>query len=235
MSRLGPEYAIPAACRGSAHPAWLRWIADRLRLSPIDRFLDAGAGLGGPSAWLSRTYLPGLVPVLAEPMIGACQAARTMFSLETVSAWSQSLPFPDGTFDAAWCLGVLCTTAEKSGLLNELRRVLTRQGRLGLLVLVQAAAELTDAPEGNDFPTDASLLTGLAAAGFTVSDRIEAGKIDTADDQWQRKVSRIDEVLAERYGDRPDWRLAQEQERRIARLLERGDLQTWLITARVST
>ena len=33
----------------------------------------------------------------------------------SVVALSQALPFADGAFDAAWCLGVLCTTADKAG------------------------------------------------------------------------------------------------------------------------
>jgi SAM-dependent methyltransferase len=231
VNRLGPEYAIPAACRGSAHPAWLTWIADRLRLDPKERFLDAGAGLGGPSAWLSREYLPGLLPVLAEPMMGACQSAVAMFRLPTVGAWSQALPFADATFDAAWCLGVLCTTSDKSGLLDELRRVLKSRGRLGLLVLVQVSPELADAPEGNAFPSQESLLADLSAAGFAVDDRVEVGAVKTADDEWQRRVARVEEALAERYGDRPGWQLAHEQEFRIGRLLRHKDLETQLLTA----
>jgi SAM-dependent methyltransferase len=233
VSRLGPDYAIPAACRGSAHPAWLSWIAERLGVRPNDRFLDAGAGLGGPSAWLSQEYLPGIVPVLAEPMLGACTSARRLFELPTVCSWSQALPFADEAFDAAWCLGVLCTTTDKSALLKELHRVLRRGGRLGLLVLVQVSTELADAPEGNDFPDRASLLTALAQAGFSLDDAIEAGTMPTADDEWQRRVKRVDDAVANRFGDQPDWQTAHEQDRRIGRLLESGDLQTWLIVARV--
>ena len=167
-------------------------------------------------------------------MIGACQAGRELFGLPTVGAWSQALPFVDATFDSAWCLGVLCTTTDKSGVLDELRRVLTTQGRLGLLVLVQVSPELADAPEGNDFPTEARLLADLSAAGFVVDDRVEVGAIKTADDEWQRRVAEVEQALAGRYGDRPGWQLAHEQERRIGRLLDQGDLETWLLTAHAS-
>jgi hypothetical protein len=43
VSRLGAEYAIPAACRGSANPAWLSWIADRLRIASSTPALDSAA------------------------------------------------------------------------------------------------------------------------------------------------------------------------------------------------
>jgi SAM-dependent methyltransferase len=167
-------------------------------------------------------------------MIGACQAARAMFGFPTVGAWSQQLPFADATFDAAWCLGVLCTTTDKSGLLHEIRRVLAGRGRLGLLVLVQLSPELTDAPEGNDFPTGDRLLAELAAAGFTVDERTGAGAIKTTDDDWERRVAEVEQALADRYGDRPGWQLAHEQELRIGRLLRQKDLETWLLTAHVS-
>lgn len=230
VNRLGPDYAIPAACRGSANPAWLTWIADRLSVSANDRFLDSGAGLGGPAAWLCQHV--GLRPILAEPMIGACTAARRMFNLPTVTAWSQALPFSDRAFDVAWCLGVLCTTSDKAGLLSELRRVLNNQGRLGLLVLVQVSAELPVAPEGNDFPNETSLLADLNAAGFIVDNRIEAGAVAGTDDDWHDKVAKVERILEVRYADRSDWQIAKEQEDRIGRLLRDGRLQTWLITAR---
>jgi SAM-dependent methyltransferase len=230
VTALGPDYAIPAACRGSAHPAWLTWIAVRLAVDADDRFLDCGAGLGGPAAWLSQRV--GREPVLAEPMIKACEAARRLFKLPIVAAWSQALPFHDGAFDAAWCLGVLCTTTEKTELLHELRRVLRDQGRLGLLVLVRISAELPEPPEGNDFPTETSLLADLTAAGFVVDEQIEAGAIEGADEDWHRKAAEVEQILEDRYGGRPAWQLARDQENRIGRLLRDGHLQTWLITAR---
>lgn len=230
VTALGSDYAIPAACRGSAHPAWLTWIAVGLAVDSGDRFLDCGAGLGGPAAWLSQHV--GSKPVLAEPMIKACEAARRLFNLPIVTAWSQALPFPDGAFDAAWCLGVLCTTTEKTELLDELRRVLRDQGRLGLLVLVRISTELPEPPEGNDFPTEMSLLANLTAAGFVVDGQIEANALGVADEDWRRKSARVERILEERYGGRPAWQLAKDQEDRIGRLLRDGHLQTRLITAR---
>ena len=227
---LGPEYAIPAACRGSGEASWLEWLADGLQLEPTDRFLDAGAGLGGPSAWLREQR--GLAPVLAEPMIGACLGSARLFGLPTVAAWSEALPFGDDTFDAGWLLGVLCTTHDKVDLLSELRRVLKPNGRLGLLVLVQVASELRDAPEGNEFPTATSLPPNLRDAGFVIDAQVDVARLPPADTQWQPRMERVEEALEERYGARSAWQTAQEQAKRIGRLLREGQLETWLLVTR---
>jgi SAM-dependent methyltransferase len=144
---LGPEHAIPAGCRGSGSEGALRWLADRLGLRPDTRLLDAGAGVGGPAGWLAVER--GLRPVCAEPMAAAVRAGRRLFGLPSVIAVSQYLPFADASFDAAWCLGVLCTTSDKAGLLAELRRVLTPGARLGLLVFVADGPLPPPLPEGN--------------------------------------------------------------------------------------
>jgi SAM-dependent methyltransferase len=228
---LGPEYAIPAACRGSGDASWLEWIADGLQLEANERFLDAGAGLGGPAAWLREQR--GLTPTLAEPMEGACAGALGLFGMPTVAAWSEALPFGNETFDAAWLLGVLCTTRDKVDLLRELRRVLTLDGRLGLLVLVQVADELVAAPEGNEFPTATTLPRDLRAAGFVIDSQIEVSALPPAGDGWQRRVQRVEDTLQQRYGAREAWQTAQQQADRIGRLLREGQLETWLLTTHV--
>jgi ubiquinone/menaquinone biosynthesis C-methylase UbiE len=63
-------------------------------------------------------------------MAAASRAGRRLFGLPSVVALGQALPFRDGAFDAAWCLGVLCTTSDKAGALAELRRVLRPGGEL---------------------------------------------------------------------------------------------------------
>ena len=228
----GCDCAIPAACRGSGSPAWLSWLADGLNVHADERFLDAGAGLGGPAAWLREQR--GVAPVLAEPMEGACGSARRLFGLPTVAGWSEALPFRGGTFDAAWLLGVLCTTTEKRSLLRELRRVLTPDGRLGLLVLVQMAEELADPPEGNEFPTRQSLRLDLAAAGFRIQTQINTSQLPEADEVWQQRVADVEASLAKRYAGRAAWETAQAQVGRISRLLHDGAIETWLIQARAA-
>ena len=45
---LGPDYFLPAGCRGSGRPAALRWLIDRLEITAADRMLDCGAGSRRP-------------------------------------------------------------------------------------------------------------------------------------------------------------------------------------------
>ena len=222
---LGPEFAVPAACRGSGSEGALRWLADRLDVPAGGRFLDAGSGVGGPAGWLAGES--GLRPVCAEPMAEAAGAGARLFGLPSVAALSQALPFADGIFDAAWCLGVLCTTSDKPGALAELRRVLGDGRRLGLLVFVADAPLPPPLPEGNEFPSERELLELLAAAGFDVR---HTGEADLGDSppEWAERADAVEAVITRRHGDHPAFRAAEEQSRRVGRLLADGALRAWL-------
>ena len=222
---LGPEYAVPAGCRGSGSQGALRWLADRLDLAPGARFLDVGAGVGGPAGWLAAER--GLRPVCAEPMRGAARAGARLFGLPAVAAVSQRLPFADGAFDAGWCLGVLCTTSDKAGALTELRRVLRDGDRLGLLVFVADAPLPPPLPEGNEFPTEPELRERLAAAGFTVEASADAD-LDDSSPEWSERADAVQAEIARRHGADPAFRAAEEQSRRVGRLLSGGALRGWL-------
>ncbi|MGY1635590.1 class I SAM-dependent methyltransferase [Geodermatophilus sp. SYSU D00742] len=222
---LGPEYAIPAGCRGSGSEGALRWLADRLDLTPGSRVLDDGAGVGGPAGWLAAER--GVRAVCAEPMHAAAGASARLFGLPSVTALAQRLPFADGTFDAAWCLGVLCTTSDKAEALAELRRVLRDGGRLGLLVFVADRPLPPPLPEGNEFPTEAELLDLLEAAGLRPAETATADLGDSPD-EWSRRADAVDDEVARRHGADPRWTEAQEQSRRVGRLLSDGALRAWL-------
>lgn len=228
VEALGPEFAVPAGCRGSGSEAALRWLADALAVQPGDRVLDAGAGVGGPAGWLAAER--GVRPVCVEPMAEAVRAGRALFGLPSLVAVSQSLPLADDGFDVAWCLGVLCTTEQKTELLAELRRVLVPAGRLGLLVFVAERDLPPPLPDGNSFPTRAELDELLAAAGFEVTARGEADLSDSPP-QWQQRADEVDAEVQRRHGDDPRWADAQEQAGRVGRLLGSGALRPQLLTA----
>ena len=222
---LGPEYAVPAACRGTGSEGALRWLADRLELGPATRMLDSGAGVGGPAGWLAAEH--GLTPVCAEPMAAAVRASRRLFGLPSVVALGQQLPFAHAAFDAAWCLGVLCTTSDKAGALAELRRVLRRGARLGLLVFVADEPLPPPLPEGNEFPSEAELRGLLTGAGFVLG---ETGAADLGDSpkEWTERADAVEAEVARRHGDDPTFEQAQENSRRVGRLLADGALRAWL-------
>jgi SAM-dependent methyltransferase len=225
---LGPEHAVPAGCRGSGSEGALRWLADALAISAGQRVLDSGAGVGGPAGWLAATR--GVRPVCAEPMAEAVHASRSLFGLPSVVALSQGLPFRDAVFDAAWCLGVVCTTEQKAELLGELRRVLVPGGRLGLLVFTAVGPLRPPLPEGNSFPTPDELDELLAGAGFTVTATATADLSDSPED-WQQRADAVDAEVERRHGDDPRWTEAQEQSRRVGRLIGDGVLEPRLIAA----
>ena len=227
---LGPEHAVPAGCRGSGSEGALRWLADRLALTPDSRVLDDGAGVGGPAGWLAAER--GVRAVCAEPMHAAARAAHRLFGLPSVAAVAQGLPFADRSFDAAWCLGVLCTTSDKAGVLSELRRVLRDGARLGLLVFVADRPLPPPLPEGNDFTREDEVRELLAAAGLGL---LETAVADLGDSppEWSERADAVDAEVERRHGDDPRWAQAQEQSRRVGRLLAEGALRPWLGVAGV--
>jgi len=225
---LGAEHAVPAGCRGSGSEGALRWLADALDVGPGDRVLDSGAGVGGPAGWLTAER--GVRPVCAEPMAAAVHAGRELFGLPSVVALAQALPFADGSFTAAWCLGVLCTTGEKPALLAELRRVLVDGGRLGLLVFVADGPLPGPPPEGNSFPSSGELAQLLTDAGFTITGSADADLADSSP-EWQERADAVDAEVQRRHGDDPRWAEAEEQSGRVGRLLGSGSLRPRLLSA----
>lgn len=68
---LGPDYYVPAACRG----------------------------VGGPAAFAHDRA--GVRPLLAEPERGACRSAERLFDLPVIRCEATALPFPADSFDVA--------------------------------------------------------------------------------------------------------------------------------------
>ncbi len=217
VRELGPEFAIPAGCRGSGSPSDLAWFAEALQIGPDARVVDVGSGVGGPAAWLADHFGPQ--PVCVEPMPGAAAAGRRLFGLPTVVAGAEALPLRSGAFDAVECLGVLCTVPrpQRPAVLRELRRVLRAPddqgpgGDLGLLVFVARGIEAGETlpgplPEGNDFPTEDAVTALLDEAGFTVVQSMESDGLAQAPVAWQERADAVDELLARRHGDDPRWR-----------------------------
>jgi SAM-dependent methyltransferase len=224
---LGAEYYIPAGCRGSGNPAALAWLSDRLALSAPDRVLDAGAGVGGPAAYLAdRT---GIVPVLVEPEAGACRAAARLFNLPVLQADATALPLARASFDAIACLGVLCTTNDQPALLAELRRVLKPTGRLGMLVFTATETFSGEQPEGNTFASSAQLYAMVADAGLRVHASAANAGFGPEPEQWQRQLAVIDAELDRRHAGQVLWQIAQRQSTIFGQLLASEQIEGTLL------
>ncbi|NPC97827.1 methyltransferase domain-containing protein [Nocardioides sp. zg-DK7169] len=217
---LGPDHALPAACRGSGSPGALDWLAEAMGVSAGTHLLDSGAGVGGPAAYLARTR--GARPVLAEPMVGACRAARRLFGSPVVAADGARLPFGAGTFDSAWSLGVLCTLEDKRSYLRELARVVRDGGAVGLLVYTRTVEELPDQPEGNWFPSRAELVADLEACALSVLDEVPLADVPGTPEDWQRAADAVEAEVERVHGEDPRWARAAEQEETIGSLIEDG-------------
>jgi SAM-dependent methyltransferase len=226
---LGPDHRLPAGCRGSGSPASLRWFLERLRVTRTDRMLDCGAGVGGPAAFARQEV--GVVPVLTDPAAGACRAAARLFGFPTVQAGSE-LPFASGSLDVVWSLGVLCTVPDQPQLLRELRRVLTPQGRLGMLVFVAAAPPLSDQPSGNNFPTEQGLRAMLEEAQLRVENSASSADFLSTPTLWEQRVGEVEAELERRHGEDQVWRTAAQQSALIGRLLADQELTGTMVVAR---
>ena len=224
---LGSAYRIPAACRGSGSPAALDWLINQLALSSGETLLDCGAGVGGPAGYAVKQR--SVRPVLMEPEAGACRAARRLFGYPVVQAVASAVPFGDQSFDAAWSLGVLCTTSLQLELLSELRRVVRAPGRIGLLVMVAATPVLDEQPDGNHFPTKQSLVDLVEKADLRIEAWDDTTGMRPPPQGWQRRDETVNEALSARHGHEPAWQVAKRQSKIISRLIADSQLSTELL------
>ncbi|GAA3206999.1 class I SAM-dependent methyltransferase [Actinocorallia longicatena] len=227
VERLGERYAIPAACRGSASPAALAWLAEACELAAGDLLLDVGAGVGGPAAWAASRF--GVRPVLVEPMPSACRAASRLFGLPVVRAEGTRIPLRDRSADAVWCLGVLCTVRDKAAMLREFHRVLKPGASLGLLVIVARGSWVGPVPEGNHFPTRRELAALLDGAGFDLVEQVEAPSGVPL--SWSRRSARVAAAVAARHSAEPAHRMAEGQGDIFGRLFASRQIATHLVHA----
>lgn len=230
VEELGEDHAVPAACRGSGSPAALDWLATSMGLERGLRLLDSGAGVGGPAEYVAREH--HVRPTMAEPMEGACRAARHLFDHPVVVADGLRLPFPDATFDAAWSLGVLCTIEEKRAYWAELRRCVVPRGAIGQLIYTRTVDVLPDQPDGNHFPTRDEVLEDLQATDLTLVDQILLADVPGVPETWKAAAGRVADVIERDHRDDQRWQRAQSQHDTIARLIAQELVVGVLISCR---
>jgi SAM-dependent methyltransferase len=219
---LGTDYHIPAACRGSGSPRALDWLIDRMDLAAGQVLLDSGAGVGGPAAYAAQQN--SVRPFLVEPEFGACRAARRLFNFPVVCGLGSALPMADLSVDAAWSLGVLCTTADQVALLQELRRTVRTGGPIGLLVFVAHRPIAGDRLPDNHFPTSDGLAELIGEASLEVDARHSTVDLPAIPSAWMKREAAVNDALNDRHRHTRAWQLAQEQSDAIGDLLDDGTL-----------
>jgi ubiquinone/menaquinone biosynthesis C-methylase UbiE len=206
------------------------WLVEHMALQPGLTLLDSGAGVGGPAAYAAQSR--GVLPVLIDPEMGACRAARRLFDLPVMQASGSALPVRDATFDAAWALGVVCTTSDQFVLLDELRRVVRPGGRIGLLVFVAHRVIPRDELPDNNFPTIDRLGELVREARLEIEHRLSTADLPPTPQAWSDREETVDSALAKRFGRTRVWQLAERQSSTIGRLLGDGTLSGELLVLR---
>jgi SAM-dependent methyltransferase len=191
---------------------------------------DVGGGMGGPAAFAAEHFK--VRPVVLEPMTAACQAASDLFDMPALASDGGRLPLADSSADAVWCLGVLCTTPDKAGLVGEIARVLKPGATLGLLAFTSDQPRPEGAPEGNEFPSEAELPGLLGRFGLEVTGTIAADDLsDPADEAWRTRAEEAEALVGKLHAGEPEFEEAQEQARRIGKLLKDGVVRGTLLGA----
>ncbi|MEO6955729.1 MAG: methyltransferase domain-containing protein [Antricoccus sp.] len=227
-AELDPACRIPAGCRGSGGPGAMRWLLDHLGPEPGQVFLDCGGGMGGPAAFVAHEM--GVRPLLTDPELDACAAARSLFGLAALRAGTR-LPVATGAITVGWSLGVLSTVNDQPAFLAEIRRVLRPDARFGLLVY--CAADSTNfsvkPPDGNNFPTARALADLLDQACLQVRHSAWIDDFAAFPPDWEKTVADVQSRLERRHGDDVRWQQAQEQSSRMGALLEADEVRGHLL------
>jgi ubiquinone/menaquinone biosynthesis C-methylase UbiE len=145
-------------------PLTARRLRDVLEPRPGERMLELGPGVGIYSLPVAAALQPGgtleALDVQPEMLATLTRRARAagVANVVTVEGDAQRLPYPDGSFDAAYLIGVLGEVPDPAAALRELRRVLKPGGRLVL------GEMLVGDPDAVRLP---ALREMAARAGFT--------------------------------------------------------------------
>jgi SAM-dependent methyltransferase len=148
-------------------------------LTPGQRVLDIGCGLGGPARTVAAEF--GCRVTGLEIVSEFCQAGAMLNDwvgltgqVDILEADMRDMPFAAEEFDQAMSLHTLMNVEDKAGLLAEIHRVLKPTG--GLLVYEVCGGDDSDlhypvpwagGPEISFMVTEADLKDQILAAGFT--------------------------------------------------------------------
>lgn len=182
---------IAAACRGSGDPGLLAWVAESLELTPGQRLVDVGGGLGGPAAWLTDRY--GVTATVVDPSVASVRGAATLFDLPGTAAVGATLPFRPHSFDAGCCLAVLSTVPDPAAVLDALAAVVRPGGSVAVAAYCATGPD-TVTGGGSTFRTWPVVAGLLAGAGLRVVAHHDT-TFGAPPPRWQSVQSRIDEHL----------------------------------------
>ncbi len=127
-------------------------LARHAKVSPGDRVLDAGCGVGGSSIWLAENRdanVVGIAPVQSQ-LINAKKSIHkrgVTDKVHVVRADYSNTCFPDQCFDVVWAMESLCHAPSKEKVYKEFYRILKPGGRLVIAEYMRTARPLDETRE----------------------------------------------------------------------------------------
>jgi ubiquinone/menaquinone biosynthesis C-methylase UbiE len=189
---------------------WAPILIELAHPKPDDRVIDIACGTGIVARIAAARVGRGGAVVGVDLNPGMLNVARSLKTTEGAASvqWREAsadrLPFPDGSFDIAYCQLGLQFFADRPAALREMRRVLSTGGALGLMVWCgiqespgfEALAEIL---ERNVSPAAATIMR----APFGLSDANELSRLVAAagfrDITIQQRVGAVEFASVERF------------------------------------
>ena len=155
-------------------------LADLVKITPGDKVLDAGSGIGGTARYVAEHSRCHVVTVdITEEYCAAARWLNQVVGLDDRISVRQGdvtdLPFEDATFTLIISQHVQMNVADKARLYVEARRVLTDGGGLALWDIVAGEdgepdfpVPWADRPEYSHLTTPDRLRTAIGTSGFEI-------------------------------------------------------------------
>ena len=166
---------------------WAPILIELAHPKPGDRVIDIACGTGVVARLVAARVGASGVVVGVDLNPGMLNVARSLKAMDNAASvqWQEAsadrLPFPDGSFDVAYCQLGLQFFADRSLALREMRRVLSAEGRMAVMVWcgIQESpgfAAFAEILERNVGPAAATIMR----APFGLSDANELSRIVAA-------------------------------------------------------
>jgi sarcosine/dimethylglycine N-methyltransferase len=155
-------------------------LADLAEITPGDKVLDAGSGIGGTARYLAgRSGCHVAAVDLTEEYCATARWLNQLAGLDDLITVRQAdvtdLPFKDAAFTLVFSQHVQMNVADKALLYQEARRVLAAGGRLAVWDIVAGEGGEPDFPvpwadrlEYSHLTTSGQLRTAIETAGFQI-------------------------------------------------------------------
>ena len=181
VEHLGPSDLFPVDQLHAGFAAATKYVLDRLGLDSGTRLLDVGCGIGGTSrmAAMAGAEVTGidLTPDFVEAATSLTERVGLADRASFVTTPGESMPFAEGSFDAAVMVHVGMNIPGKEEVFAEVHRVLAPGARFAVFEQMRTADGDLPYPmpwavdERSSFvETSAEYVAHLERAGFTVEE-----------------------------------------------------------------